>query len=482
MIHQPSSHSSRLALVVGLIAIGIGTVAGFIAGVQPRYLLLALVAVPICVYFITRFEQAILGLLIIRTCLDPFSGQQIPAAYAVGMDALTLLYVLVMLLRGRRVQTDGFWWFFAGWVMLQGLWVILIPLGGVGLHWFLPESIREWMRLFSWLMVYLLVMQLKDRIPPEKMILTLFLALVIPVTVALMQMFVPFLLPSFLVDGSGGELGGMPVEGPSRIKGTIGHPNGFATLLLMFIALTCWQLGHARYRQLWIAILGLLACCFVSTKALTGLTMLATFVFVLVVPKLSLLNLIGGAIFFALIIGLFANSDFGRQRLDSLANTPLLNPQIDISRAILMSNGDNNSFNWRLAQWNLLMNYVFPESPFFGYGLGLSIQAAGNGYLPHNDYVRALIEGGIVGFVTYIGFFVAIGIRLIQLIRSAPPRSAQRDLCFILLAVMFSMLTGMLSDNIWSHTTLFFYFFTVLAIAGWNWNEMPSTNTKGSYS
>ncbi len=201
--------------------------------------------------------------------------------------------------------------------------------------------------------------------------------------------------------------------------------------------------------------------------------MLAAFVLVLVIPRLSFLNLIGGALFFAVIIGLFANSEFGRERLGSLSNTPLFNPDLDTSRAILLSQGDNNSFNWRLAQWTFLMTKIFPLSPFLGFGLGLSIEAGGNGYLPHNDYVRALVEGGIVGFGTYIGFFVAIGIRLIQLIRLAGSKSAQGNLCFILLAVMFSMLAGMITDNIWSHTTLFFFFFTVLAIAGWNWNDVP---------
>jgi len=47
-------------------------------------------------------------------------------------------------------------------------------------------------------MVYLLIMQLKNRLPPEKVISTLFLSLVIPITVAVMQMFLPSLLPAFL--------------------------------------------------------------------------------------------------------------------------------------------------------------------------------------------------------------------------------------------------------------------------------------------
>ena len=263
--NQPNRQSH--VIWVSLAGIIVGAVAGFTAGANPIYLLLAIVAIPIVVYFLTNFEQAVLNLLAVRTCLDPFSGKQIPAAYGIGMDALTLLYVTITLLRGRRIRTDGFWWFFAGWVLLQGLWVILLPLEGVGLNdYYLPGGIREWIRLFSWVMVYLLVMQLKDRVPPKKAIAWLFISLVIPVTVALMQMFVPSLLPSFLNEG--GAVGGMPVSEISRIKGTMGHPNAFATTLLLFISLTYWKLTNSKQKLPWFLIMGLIALCFVSTKAL----------------------------------------------------------------------------------------------------------------------------------------------------------------------------------------------------------------------
>ncbi|WP_017317904.1 O-antigen ligase family protein [Mastigocladopsis repens] len=471
---QRSSRSSRLGLLIGLAGVGVGLATGFlIGGTNPLYLGLALGAIPFLFYFFTKFEQAVMGLLILRGSLDAFSGQQIPAAFAIALDFLTLLYVTVKLLTGQPVRVDNFWWFFAGWVILQGLWVILLPLGGVGLDAsFLPESIREWVRLFSWAMVYLLVMQLKDKLSPEKVISGLFLSLVIPITVALMQMFLPSLLPPMLSVG-GGDLGSMVSDAGSRIRGTFGVANTFATFVLLFIGLTWWKVKWVQHRLSWLVLLGLLAFFFVSTKSLFSLIMLAVFVVVLIAPKLSFLNLIGGIFLFMLVIALFASTEFGQQRLSSIANTPLLNPDIDISRAILLSYGDHNSFNWRLSQWNLLLNR-WQQFPVLGYGLGLSIQAGGNGFLPHNDYIRALIEGGIVGFVTYIAFFVAQAVHLVQLMRSAPRKSRQRDLCLTLLAILASIPVGMITENIWSHTTLFFYWWTLFAVVGWNWNEQQT--------
>ncbi len=469
---QRSSHSSRLGLLIGLAGVGVGLATGFLIGsTKPLYLGLALGAIPFLFYFFSKFEQAVLGLLILRTSLDPFSGQQVPAMFALGVDFLTLLYVTVMLLRRQTVRTDRFWWLFAGWVMLQGLWVVLLPLGGLGLGaGYLSDSIREWIRLFSWLMVYLLVMQLKDRIPPQKLISVLFLAVISPVVVALMQVFIPSLLPPILSAHSY-DVGSLASEG-SRIRGTIGHPNGFVTLLLLFIGLTWWKLKQSRQSLLWLLLLGLLAFFYVSTKALFGLMMVATFVVVLVAPRLSPVNLIGGILFVVLVLGLFASSEFGRERLSSLANTPLLNPDIDVSRAILLSGSDNNSFNWRIAQWYSLLN-AWRQQPILGYGLGLSTHLVTNGLLPHNDYVRALVEGGIVGFVTFLVFLVAQGVRLVQLMLSAPRGSAQRDLCEILFAILLAIPVGMITENIWSHTTLFFYWMTLMAVAGWNWNEHP---------
>lgn len=468
--------SSRLGFWVGVGGVVVGTFAGILAGAYPLYLGLALGAVIVFVYFFADFKRAVLSLLILRSSLDVFFAQQVPAAFAIGVDALTLLCVTVMLLTGRTVRTDGFWWFFAGWVMLQGLWVILLPLGGLGLNAsFLPISIREWVRIFSWLMVYLLVMQLKDQIPPEKIISRLFLGLIPPLTVALMQMFLPSLLPPILSVSGGDNPGSLPSEG-SRIKGTLGLANTFATYLLLFIGLTWWKLNQAQRRLPWVLLLGLLAFFLVGTKSLFSLLMLCIFVLVLIAPTFSLPKLIGGVLLFAVVIGLFASTEFGQQRLGSIANTPLLNPNIDISRAILLSRGDNNSFNWRLAQWNFLLQ-SWQKSPIFGYGLATSPYLSVFKNYAHNDYVRALAEGGLVGLATFLAFLGAQALRLVQLLRHAPRGSAQHDLCLILLAVFMATLVGMSSENIWSHTTLYFYWWTLLAVAGWDWDELqPSEN------
>ncbi|HEY9633638.1 MAG TPA: O-antigen ligase family protein, partial [Coleofasciculaceae cyanobacterium] len=358
------------------------------------------------------------------------------------------------------------------WVLLQGVWVVLLPLGGLGLDGsVLLDSIREWIRLFSWVMVYLLVMQLKDRIPPKQIVHSLFWALLLPLTVAVLQMFVPSVLPPMLGPQSGTEFsGGAPSEGSSRIKGTLGHPNTFVTFTLMFMGLTYWRLNQSKQRWPWMILLGLLAFFFVSTKSLFGLMMLGTFIVVMIAPRLNLPSLLGGILLFVVVIGLFGSTEFGKERLGSIGQTPLGNPDIDIWRAILLSAGDGNSFNWRIMQWTYLLGQ-WQLHPILGYGLGISTYVSTNKLYPHNDYVRALVEGGIVGLLTFLIFFIVQIVRLIRIYRDHSATREQRDLCLVMLAIILAIPVGMITENIWSHTTLFFYWWTLFGVVGWNWNE-----------
>jgi O-antigen ligase len=463
-------------LAVGGVLLGIA--AGLLAGVEPLYLGLLFAVAAILIYFFANFEQAVLGFIILRSSLDIFSAQQLPAVFAVGVDALTLLYVVVQLFRKKSIKVDKFFWIFVSWIVLQGLWVLLLPVGGLGLDAsYLPDAIREWARLFSWLMVYLLVMQLKGRVPPNRMISLLFLGLIIPLTVAALQAFLPqSILPAVLAAKSAAD---SPFGEASRISGTLGHSNTFATFLLLFISLSCWKIKQEKNRLPWILLLGVILFFYVGTKALFSLMMLGVFVLVLIVPRVNPVRLLGGLLLIGVVVTLFASTEFGQARLGSIANTPLLNPNIDISRAILLSAGDNNSFNWRLAQWTYLLDQ-WKEFPIFGFGLGTSIYVSTNKLLPHNDYVRALVEGGIVGLVTFLSFLGVQALYLLRLIRSSPIQSAQSDLCLSLLAVLLAIPVGMITENIWSHTTLFFYWWTVFSVVSWDWSRRTDSQQKAS--
>jgi O-antigen ligase len=470
--------SSRLSWWGGIIGAIVGLSFGVLAGFQPLILCLVVIAAVILLSFFTCFEQTVLGLLIFRSSLDIFSDFQVPAAFAIALDCLTIIYIAILLVTHQKIRTDWFWWFLAIWVLIQGLWVILLPVGGLGLGSSLaPDAIREWVRILSWVMVYLLVMQLQDKISPERIIKILFLSSILPLSLAFMQLVAPGALPEILSATSVQSMeSSLEV---SRVRGTLGHSNTFTTFLLFFISLTIWQLQQNKQKTLWLCLLGILAFFFASAKALFGLIALTILIGVLIIPRLSFTYLISGVLLLLLILGFFMSSDFGQERLGSLSGTPLLNPDIDVWKAIILSKGDGNSFNWRLAQWHYLWEQ-WKLAPWMGYGLGLSPYVSESGLLPHNDYLRALVEGGIIGFSSFISLFLVQGLRLYELLKTNSRR--QRNLCFIMLALLIALSVGMITENIWSHTTLFFYWYTILAILGWDWQEEKDTTETDNYS
>ncbi|MCJ8280164.1 MAG: O-antigen ligase family protein [Rivularia sp. ALOHA_DT_140] len=448
--------SFYLSLLVGFVGVGIGVAVGFGAGAVPIYVGLLLAVVAILVFFFARFEQAVLGLLILRSSLDPFSAQQVPAAFAIGLDGLTILYVIVQILLIQKVNTDKFFWFFAGWVAFLAIWVVL-PVLGWGLlgTTYLVDGIREWTRIFSWLMVYLLVMQLKGKVHPQKVIPVLFCSLLVPLSVGLLQLAIPSRLPA-------------AITCKSCLNSTLGHPSTFGTFLFLFISFTLWKLGHAKEnRWLWLSILGTLAFFMVMTKSLTSLIMMSIFLMALIAPKLNVLKLIGAILFIILVFYLFASTELGSEKLAALLETPIFNQELDISRTILLSFGDGNSANWRIAQWSFLID-AWKQAPFLGYGLGTSKYITYFQNYAHNDYLRFLAETGIIGFTSFIIFLGMQVVFLIKYLHSSALGSPRRRLCVTMLAIFVAIILGMATDNVWSHTTLFFYWWLLFAIVGWD--------------
>ncbi len=465
---KTSWYFSNLSFTVGIVGAGVGLVLGILSGVQPLLLCLAIVAIILVICFFSYFEQTVLGLLILRSSLDIFSDIGIPAAFAIGLDLLTFLYIILNVLTGQKIQTDKFWWFLICWISIQSLWVILLPLGALGLDGsFFMTSLREWIRLFSWVMVYFIVMQLRDKVHPHTIINLLFLSLIFPLSAAFLQVVLPeSALPDFLALGASNS----DIETATRIKGTFSHPNPFTTFLVLFIGLSCWKLEHSKIRWLWLLLLCLLVFFVTSTKTLVGLPMTAMIILVFNLPRFTPLRFGATCLLCFALVGFFASSEFGQARLTSLYQTPLLNPDINISDAILMRRYINNSFNWRIDQWTSLLK-TWSDSPILGYGL---LTVRNLTYLEnaaHNDYIRALVEGGIVGLTVFLSFLSVNLSRLILIYRSLPKGTTQSNFCLVLTGMLVAMMVGMLTDNIFSHTTLFFYWLSLSAIVGWKWDD-----------
>lgn len=475
MISTVTKHFLNPVLWVLLSIVLVGLLLGFIAGASPTLLVASALAPFIVAYFFADFERAVIGLLIVRSALDAFSEQQIPAVYAVGLNALTLLYIIVQLLKGRSVKTDWFWWFFAGWVLLQSMWLALSALGGLGFDYLpLQPGIREWVRLFSWLMAYLLTLQLKGRVPPSKFIDSLFLCLAIPLIAAFIQMILPVsALPSFLKVYGGGV-----VQGATRIQGTLGHSSIFGQFLFLFTCLTYWKINYVKNKFPWLVLMGILVFIMTMTKSLTSLIMMTAFLLTQSHRMTKNLYVVfGGILIVILIVTFLGYTEYGQARFSDLLNTPILNPDVNTSRAILMQGTESsNSFGWRLQHWHyLLKGWRF--SPLLGHGLGTVklIGKEANG--AHNDYIKFLVETGIVGLVAFIAFLGAQFSRLLQIFGTSES-SPRRSLSLILFCFLIAWVIGMSTDNVMNNTSAGYIWFSLLAVSGWDWEQKVSNEKK----
>ncbi|MBT9317205.1 O-antigen ligase family protein [Leptothoe spongobia] len=416
-----------------------------------------------------KFEYTVLGLLCFRSAIDIFSEQQLPAIFAVGLDLLAMSYIALLLATRQKIHTNRFFWFFASWVLFQGLWVGLLPMGGLGMgtgH--TMTALREWIRLFSWLMVYLLVMQLQDKVHPKTVVKGLLFSLILPLFAALLQICLPAsALPTFLAPRG---MAFTALENASRVNGTLGHPNTLVTFLVLFLGVLYWQMTQAKRSWPWLIPMGIVVFFIVATKALVGLVMTGILIIAVIIPRITVSKFIGATILMAMIVALFGSTEFGRERLLLFATLPFFNDDLDLSRAILLRGLTSNSFYWRLEQWTLLLD-AWQQEYWLGYGLGASKFLTHFRSEPHNDYVRALVEGGVVGIISYLTFLGGIAIHLIQTCRSHLSTRVQVDLALMLLATLIAMMVGMLTENIWSHTVLFFYWFTLIALCSWDWRK-----------
>ncbi|UFP96570.1 O-antigen ligase family protein [Gloeobacter morelensis] len=461
LLNRPGGWIALAAFIAGCIVLGAALVKSpMLVGAA------AVVAVGV-LCLILKFEVTVIVLLVLRSSLDPFSSFGLTGALALLIDAVTVIYLLTRVLARKPIQGDWLWGVLALFIALMGFWPLAMAQGWLGHRadaamlgypTLGEDSLREWIRILSYAMIYGLAMQLKGRIAPERLLSLIMLSLVVPLTVAFLQMFANGALPPL-----------MQTRMEGRVFGTVSHPDTFVLYLLLMMGLSWWRFrltGHWR----WLVLMAVLVIPYTGTKTLGGLGMAAVFLAVLLLPRLNAKTIIGGAIAVALVLGSFTASPAGQERLESLRQTPIFNGQLDVNSAVHLASVQNNSFVWRLAQWTYLIN-AWQRAPVLGHGLNTSTALSPFHNGAHNDYVRALAETGLVGLVLYLGLWAAVLTRLVGLWRASPRDSCARELRLVLIAVCAALLLGSLTNHLWETTTFYFYWWTAVAVAGWTFSE-----------
>lgn len=392
----------------------------------------------------------IILLLAIRSSLDIFTevGSEagfmgsinIPAAISLFIIAMGGIVMLSYTIKRQSIDMDRLGGIFLIWIIGLLFWVGVgyMNFGAAGLI-----GIREWVRLFSLLVIYFLSIKLSGEIGYKKAVDYLLLALIIPLLTGYYQIFAG---------------AGKMISSVHRIYGTIAHPNAFALFLVLFIGITFWKMQHSNRPRFWVFILVLEGIALINTYSMSGIAMLAIMTCVIAMKSLK-----GGKRFFVLflcavfVLGFFL-SGFGSKRLSELSSTQTVS-------GVAITGKSTNSLDWRFLHWQHLLR-EWRKSPVLGYGLHTADafispwKAA-----PHNDYLRFLVETGLLGLPVFLLLLIVIGKTLLRRYKENetvdPPLA---HFAFILFAVYCAWLIGSFFDNFITTTVFQYYFWACLGL------------------
>jgi O-antigen ligase len=100
------------------------------------------------------------------------------------------------------------------------------------------------------------------------------------------------------------------------------------------------------------------------------------------------------------------------------------------------------SLGWRFHNWTVLLPQ-WESHPWFGIGLGNTVTGGvGLGELPHSEYVRYLVETGVIG----VALLICAVVYLIRRLRRLPPGEPHAA-GTLGLAVLVGLLVNALTSN-----------------------------------
>jgi O-antigen ligase len=203
---------------------------------------------------------------------------------------------------------------------------------------------------------------------------------------------------------------GLVVGGLHRAQGTFIHPNSAAVYFAIPLILSVVAfLGHqARVFDGWMTLVYALAA--LGTGSLGGLLSILVGMLVLVMFNGTRLagkiGMLLGAV--ALIIAFLA-TPLGSSRVSTVFDAPITTN--------VVRGHSNDSLEWRFYNWGTLLP-EWRQHPIAGEGLGATTTGTTvTGTIPHNEYLRYLVETGLAGLILLASGVIALLARMLRLLR-----------------------------------------------------------------
>ncbi len=292
------------------------------------------------------------------------------------------------------------------------------------------ETVREGVREMSVVALFVIVYNARG-------------VVTVPIAARLVQLigFVPALIALYQL----ATHTGMDVAGHIRSNGTFAQPNSAAMFFALATVASLWQYLDNGRRRADILLTTLFAVALIATFSIDGLITLVAMlaVFGALHPGFLRSKLVPCAMASVVVLVFFA-TPLGSQRIAKESSTSLATSE---------SGKANTTLAWRLHKWKTLLP-EWERSLFVGRGLGTTVTVEhipGNEYAgepPLNEYIRYLVETGIVGLAILLAALFLL-IRALVRMRRIPGTldGGTLNAPTLALTVVAGCLVNSLADN-----------------------------------
>ncbi len=329
--------------------------------------LAAIVGITLLIVALYDLETFVLIALLTRASMDAIGVNAPHTALGLMLLGFGTVWLLLRKARlGSRYPSSG--------LGIAYLVFVIVAFMGVITSANMKASLTEWSRIATIVVVFLVVEQFAARgskLGPFTAAIGL--GIVVPATVAFSQ----------LTSGQGLFIAG----GFSRITGTFDHSNPLAyfsvVVLLLMTALVPYTRGATRAGVLCVGLLAVIVLGLTYTRSAW---LVAAFGVVILLWR----RRAGAALAVCAALAIL------------VAGTPMVqNRFADLATSAQLSGKPANSLAWRWAYWGESLDVAKP-SPIAGVGLRSVAQTTAEGKQPHNDVIRAYVELGIPGLLSYV--------------------------------------------------------------------------------
>ena len=430
-------HAVVVSVAVGL---AIHTGLGITGGLSRELVVLPLVGVvglAVAALALSRFEIFVLCLLTLRTSAE--AGKLAESGTSV-LDPSSLLAVLFLLAAipwmaaQRRAHGAD-----PGSPIGTALALFLVAgLLSVLSSTMPATSLIEWGRMAAAASMFFVLTRLLRRADQlRRTLIALALSSVIPILVALY----------------GAVAGGFSEQKGdfTRITSTFQQSNGFSRYLMLVVVVSVAVLRYVSPR---VRIpVGLLAAGASVALLLTYTrsAWLATAAALFTVGALGSRRLLGGMVVVGLVV-LVAVPSVSARFSDLFTNS---DPEA--------AQTHGNSLAWRFGYWTEIIPLA-ADNPITGIGLRVTGTLTDEGKEPHNDFLRAYLETGLLGLAAYTALIVA----LVRTARNAVRRASAgfpRGVALGFAGVTTGFILVSVVSNVISQLIFLWYFFALAAAA-----------------